>query len=112
MMRSTLVLTAHSWRRVRVIVGAMAVVLAGFQFLLTQVAVVLERNQAFGALSSIVPDFMSPAIVKLPREPYQEMFSSLTNTPFLVGSAAPSHRNAFAVYLSGPAVYWPGATAG
>src|SRR5262245_8319587 len=39
-------------------VGAIAVVLTGFQFLLTQVAVVLERNQAFGALSSLVPDFL------------------------------------------------------
>lgn len=58
MIRSTLVLAAHSLKRVRVIVGAMAAVLVGFQFLLTQVAVVLDRNQAFGALSSIVPDFL------------------------------------------------------
>jgi ABC-2 type transport system permease protein len=58
MMRSTFVLAAHSLKRVRVIVAALAVVLVGFQFLLTQVAVVLDRNQAFGALSSIVPDFI------------------------------------------------------
>jgi len=57
-MRPTFVLAAHSAKRIRAIAGAMAVVLAGFQFLLTQVAVVLERNQAFGALSSIVPEFI------------------------------------------------------
>ena len=57
-MRATLVLAVHSLKRVRVVVAAMAVVLVGFQFLLTQVAVVLDRNQAFGALSSIVPDFL------------------------------------------------------
>ena len=58
MMRSAIVLAGHSLKRVRVIVAAMAVVLVAFQFLLTQVAVVLDRNQAFGALSSIVPDFL------------------------------------------------------
>jgi ABC-2 type transport system permease protein len=36
----------------------MAIVLAGFQFLLTQVAVFLMRNQAFGMLSSLIPDFV------------------------------------------------------
>jgi ABC-2 type transport system permease protein len=56
--RATLVLASHSFRRIRAIAVAIAVVLAGFQFLLTQVAVVLERDQAFGALSSLVPDFM------------------------------------------------------
>ena len=57
-MRATLVLTVHSLKRVRVVVAAIAAVLVGFQFLLTQVAVVLDRNQAFGALTSIVPDFI------------------------------------------------------
>ena len=32
--------------------------LVGFQFLLTQVAVVLDRNQAFGPLATMLPDFM------------------------------------------------------
>ena len=58
MMRAATVLALHSLKRVRVVAIAMAAVLVGFQFLLTQVAVVLDRNQAFGALSSIVPDFM------------------------------------------------------
>src|SRR5262249_28996346 len=57
-MRATLVLAVHSLKRVRVVVAAIAAVLVGFQFLLTQVAVVLDRNQAFGALTSIVPDFI------------------------------------------------------
>src|SRR5262245_14360845 len=57
-MRATLVLAVHSLKRVRVVVAAIAAVLFGFQLLLTQVAVVLDRNQAFGALSSVVPDFI------------------------------------------------------
>jgi ABC-2 type transport system permease protein len=57
MIRS-LVLARHSFRRTRPIVIGMAVVLAGFQFLLTQVAVFLMRNQAFGMLSSLIPDFV------------------------------------------------------
>jgi ABC-2 type transport system permease protein len=63
----TLVLARNSFRRTRPIVIGMAVVLAGFQFLLTQVAVFLMRNQAFGVLSSLVPDFIrtmaGPSIV-------------------------------------------------
>jgi beta-exotoxin I transport system permease protein len=54
----TLVLASHSLRRIRPIVVAMAIVLAGFQFLLTQVAVYLMRTQAFGMLSALVPDFV------------------------------------------------------
>jgi beta-exotoxin I transport system permease protein len=57
MIRS-LVLARHSFRRTRPIVIGMAVILAGFQFLLTQVAVFLMRNQAFGLLSSLIPDFV------------------------------------------------------
>ena len=54
----TLVLAAHSLRRIRPIVLGMAIVLGGFQFLLTQVAVFLQRSQAFGMLSSLVPEFV------------------------------------------------------
>src|SRR5262245_63453081 len=57
-MWATLTLAMHSLRRMRSVVLAMGVVLVGFQFLLTQVAVVLDRNQAFGALATLVPDFM------------------------------------------------------
>jgi beta-exotoxin I transport system permease protein len=56
--RATLVLARHSLTRVRVVAIAMAAVLVGFQFLLTQVAVVLDRNQAFGPLATMLPDFM------------------------------------------------------
>jgi len=42
----------------RAILIGVSLVLAGFQFLLTQVAVFLMRSQAFGVLSSLVPDFM------------------------------------------------------
>ena len=54
----TLALAAHSLRRIRPIVLGMAIVLGGFQFLLTQVAVFLMRNRAFGMLASLVPDFI------------------------------------------------------
>jgi len=57
-MRGTLTLAMHSLRRMRVVALAMGAVLVAFQFLLTQVAVVLDRNQAFGALASLVPDFL------------------------------------------------------
>jgi beta-exotoxin I transport system permease protein len=53
-----LVLARHSFRRTRPIVIGMAIVLAAFQFLLTQVAVFLMRNQAFGMLSSLIPGFI------------------------------------------------------
>jgi len=56
--RATTVLAWHSLKRVRVVAIAMAAVLVGFQFLLTQVAVVLDRNQAFGPLATMLPDFM------------------------------------------------------
>jgi len=54
----TLVLAVHSLRRIRPIVVGMAIVLGGFQFLLTQVAVFLMRSRAFGILTSLVPDFI------------------------------------------------------
>jgi ABC-2 type transport system permease protein len=62
-----LVLARHSFRRSAPIVIGMAVVLAGFQFMLTQVAVFLMRNQAFGLLSSLIPPYIrsmaGPAMV-------------------------------------------------
>ncbi|HXI27566.1 MAG TPA: hypothetical protein VNG89_04070, partial [Vicinamibacterales bacterium] len=57
MIRSV-ILARHSFRRSRAAVIAIAIVLAGFQFLLTQVAVFLMRNQAFGMLSALVPEFI------------------------------------------------------
>jgi ABC-2 type transport system permease protein len=62
-----LVLARHSFRRSAPITIGIAVVLAGFQFLLTQVAVFLMRNQAFGLLASLMPPYMramaGPALV-------------------------------------------------
>ena len=62
-----LVLARHSFRRSAPIVIGMAVVLAGFQFMLTLVAVFLMRNQAFGLLSSLIPPYIrsmaGPAMV-------------------------------------------------
>jgi beta-exotoxin I transport system permease protein len=54
----TLVLARHSLRRIQPVVVAMAIVLAGFQFLLTQVAVFLMRSDAFGILAALVPDYI------------------------------------------------------
>jgi ABC-2 type transport system permease protein len=56
--RSTLVLAAHSLRRTRSIVIGMALVLGGFQFLLTQVASFLLRSGGFSLMPSLVPDFI------------------------------------------------------
>jgi len=54
----TLALARHSFRRSAPILIGMAIVLAGFQFLLTQVAVFLMKNQAFGLLSSLIPPYI------------------------------------------------------
>jgi ABC-2 type transport system permease protein len=58
MKSGTMVLAAHSLRRIRGVVIGTALVLGGFQFLLTQVAAFLMRSQAFGMLGSLVPDFV------------------------------------------------------
>ncbi len=58
MIRATMVLVAHSLRRMRGVLVGLALLLAAFQFLLTQVAGYLLRTSAFGQLSTIVPDFV------------------------------------------------------
>jgi len=58
MRSSTLVLAAHSLRRIRGVVIGTGIVLSGFQFLLTQVAAFLMRTEAFGLLPNLVPDFI------------------------------------------------------
>lgn len=58
MSRTTLVLTLHSLRRIRWVVVCVGLLLACFQFLLTQVAGYLLRRSAFGQLSALVPDFV------------------------------------------------------
>jgi len=65
-MRS-ITLARHSFRRSAPILIGMAAVLAGFQFMLTQVAVFLMRSQAFGLLASLIPPYIramaGPAMV-------------------------------------------------
>jgi len=58
MIRTTAVLAMQSLRRLRAVIVGIGLILAAFQFLLTQVAVFLQRSQAFGMLSSLVPEFI------------------------------------------------------
>jgi len=58
MSRGVAVLAAHSLRRLRPMLIAMALVLAAFQFLLTQVAVYLMQSQAFGLLNTLLPQYV------------------------------------------------------
>ncbi|PYR27717.1 MAG: hypothetical protein DMF98_05080 [Acidobacteria bacterium] len=58
MTRTTFVLVGHSLRRIRGVLLGLGLLLAGFQFLLTQVAGYLLRRSAFGQLSALVPDFV------------------------------------------------------
>lgn len=58
MTHATVVLAVHSLKRIRAILIGISLVLAGFQFLLTQVAVFLMSSQAFGMLSTLMPEFM------------------------------------------------------
>ena len=57
-MTNAIALAVHSLRRMRAIVIGIGIVLAGFQFLLTQVAAYLMRNRAFDMLAGLIPDFM------------------------------------------------------
>jgi len=56
--RRTIVLVGHSLVRMRSVLIGLGAVLAGFQLLLTQVAAYLTRQNAFGALSALMPDFV------------------------------------------------------
>ena len=58
MIRTTLILAAYSLRRIRAILIGLGLVLALFQFLLTQVASYLLSRSAFAQLASLIPDFM------------------------------------------------------
>ena len=62
MIRRTLVLVGHSLSRVRSALVVLAILLAGFQFLLTQVASYLMRRNGFGQLSDFIPDFIRTAV--------------------------------------------------
>jgi len=58
MRSSAIVLAVHSVRRMRGVLIGIALVVGGFQFLLTQVAAFLLRRGGFGLISSFIPDFM------------------------------------------------------
>lgn len=58
MTRRTLVLVRHSIVRIRPMLIVLGLLLAGFQFLLTQVAAYFMRQNAFGQLAMLMPDFM------------------------------------------------------
>jgi beta-exotoxin I transport system permease protein len=62
MLRRTLVLVGHSLRRVRSALVVLAILLAGFQFLLTQVATYLMGRNGFSQLSDFIPDFIRTAV--------------------------------------------------
>ena len=62
MTRRVLVLIGHSLRRVRAALIVLAILLAGFQFLLTQVAAYLMRRNGFSQLSDFIPDFIRTAV--------------------------------------------------
>lgn len=61
-MRRTLVLARHSLKRVRAALIVLAILLAGFQFLLTQVAAYLMRRDGFSQLADFIPDFIRTAV--------------------------------------------------
>jgi hypothetical protein len=58
----TLALVRHSLRRVGFALIVLAILLAGFQFLLTQVAAYLLRQGGFSQLAEFIPDFVRTAI--------------------------------------------------
>jgi ABC-type transport system involved in multi-copper enzyme maturation permease subunit len=60
--RRTVVLVGHSLRRVRAALIVLAILLAAFQFLLTQVGVYLMRRNGFSQLSDFIPDFIRTAV--------------------------------------------------
>jgi ABC-type transport system involved in multi-copper enzyme maturation permease subunit len=61
MSHRTLVLVGHSLTRIRGALIGLGLLLAGFQFLLTQVATYLMRQGAFTQLSALIPDFVRTA---------------------------------------------------
>ena len=58
MTHPTLILLGHSLRRVRALVGVVALVLATFQVLTSLMAATFEESQAFARISALVPDFI------------------------------------------------------
>jgi hypothetical protein len=67
--KSGLALLVHSIQRVRTLVLVMALILAGFQILLSLAASVIQESNGFGQLMGMLPDFMrqmlGPAVIAL-----------------------------------------------
>ena len=61
MSRNVFVLVGHSLRRIRGALLVLGLLLAAFQFLLTQVAAYLMRQNAFSQLSALIPEFVRTA---------------------------------------------------
>ena len=61
MTRRSLVLVVHSLKRIRGLLIGLGLMLAAFQFLLTQVGAYLVRQSAFSQLSALIPDFVRTA---------------------------------------------------
>ena len=61
MTSATFVLVGYSLRRIRGLLIGLGLMLAAFQFLLTQVAAYLMRQSAFSQLSALIPDFVRTA---------------------------------------------------
>ncbi len=61
MSRATFVLVRHSLRRIRGLLAGLAAILFAFQLLLIEVAAYLTRQNAFGQLSALIPDFVRSA---------------------------------------------------
>jgi ABC-2 type transport system permease protein len=59
--RASIVLVIHSLRRFRGVLIGLGLILAAFQFLLTQVAAYLARQSAFSLLSTLIPEFARTA---------------------------------------------------
>src|SRR5262245_49602103 len=59
--RASIALVIHSLRRFRGVLLGLGLILAAFQFLLTQVAAYLARQSAFSLLSTLIPEFARTA---------------------------------------------------
>ena len=66
---ATFILLRHSLRRSRTLVLGIALVLSGFQLVLTAVAASLHRTNAFGALATMIPElfrqFIGPSTLAM-----------------------------------------------
>ena len=56
-MRAALLLLAHSLKRVRILLGAMGLLLCGFQMILILVARAVQRTNSFEELTRLLPPF-------------------------------------------------------